>query len=45
MLKLIANNQKVKVNVFNGYWMDIGRPEDYQKATEDFEENRGNFLP
>jgi NDP-mannose synthase len=44
MLKLIANGHKVKVNVFDGYWMDIGRPEDYQKATDDFDANKGKFL-
>jgi NDP-sugar pyrophosphorylase family protein len=30
---------------FNGYWLDIGRIDDYQKAVEDFEENRARFLP
>jgi NDP-mannose synthase len=44
MLRLIECNEKVKVKVFAGYWMDIGRPEDYQKATEEFDEKRGYFL-
>ncbi len=44
MLKLIECNEKVKVNMFNGYWLDIGRPEDYQKATDDFYEKKGYFI-
>lgn len=44
MLKLIASNEKVKVKLFSGYWLDIGRPEDYQKATDDFEEKKGLFF-
>jgi len=44
MLKLLAEHRKVKVQIFSGYWMDIGRPEDYQKATDDFNEKKGSFL-
>lgn len=44
MLKLIESGEEVKVCVFDGYWLDIGRPEDYQLATDDFEEKRGIFL-
>ncbi len=44
MLKLIAHGQKARIIVYNGYWMDIGRPEDYQKATDDFDEKNGSFL-
>lgn len=44
MLKLIDAKRNVKVEEFDGYWLDIGRPNDYQKAIEDFEEKRGSFL-
>ncbi|QSO47526.1 nucleotidyltransferase family protein [Alicyclobacillus mengziensis] len=44
MLKLIRYNQKVKIELFNGYWLDIGRPEDYQRATEDFSDKKQMFL-
>lgn len=44
MLKLIESNKRVKVNVFSGYWLDIGRPDDYQKATDDFDDMKGNFI-
>lgn len=29
---------------FNGFWLDIGRPDDYQLAVEHFRENRKKFL-
>lgn len=32
---LIDNNKIVKGYVYDGYWLDIGRPEDYKKAIED----------
>jgi NDP-sugar pyrophosphorylase family protein len=32
MHKLLCEKQTVKVYPFNGYWLDIGRPEDYEKA-------------
>ncbi|MDF2569219.1 MAG: mobA-like transferase domain protein [Sporomusa sp.] len=44
MHKLINSGKSVTVDVFDGYWLDIGRPEDYAKATEDFEEKKGCFL-
>lgn len=40
MLDLIKHAKPAKVKVFSGYWMDIGRPDDYEKATKDMEENR-----
>ncbi len=32
---LIKNNEKVGGYIFEDYWLDIGRPEDYMKANED----------
>ncbi|MEV8099356.1 sugar phosphate nucleotidyltransferase [Kitasatospora sp. NPDC085879] len=29
---------------FNGYWLDIGRPDDYDRANADFRENRDLLL-
>lgn len=37
MLKMLEQNQPVNVNRFGGYWLDIGRPEDYEKACGDYE--------
>ncbi len=33
---LLKNGEMVKVHPHNGYWMDIGRPSDYEKANEDY---------
>ena len=40
MLDLIKYEKPATVSVFNGYWMDIGRPDDYEKACNDFSENK-----
>jgi NDP-sugar pyrophosphorylase family protein len=37
MLDLIKFNEPASVKVHNGYWLDIGRPDDYEKANEDIE--------
>jgi len=36
MLKLIAAGESVKVEPHPGYWLDIGRPDDYHRAVEDW---------
>jgi NDP-sugar pyrophosphorylase family protein len=36
MLKMIAERQRVRIVVHEGYWQDIGRPDDYQRALEDW---------
>jgi NDP-sugar pyrophosphorylase family protein len=35
---LIANGEDVRGFIYDGYWLDIGRPEDYEKANEEIEE-------
>jgi NDP-sugar pyrophosphorylase family protein len=45
VLKLIAAGQKVMSYPFDGYWMDLGRPDDYEKANEDFRNMKQQFLP
>jgi NDP-sugar pyrophosphorylase family protein len=35
MLNLINKNITVKVKRHSGYWLDIGRPEDYERACKD----------
>jgi NDP-mannose synthase len=45
VLKLIEAGEKVVAYPFDGYWMDLGRPDDYQQATEDFSKMRTQFLP
>ena len=36
--KLISNGEPVKGYVYDGYWLDIGRSEDYERANRDIEE-------
>ncbi len=36
MLDLIKNNNPASVRIHSGYWLDIGRPDDYEKACNDF---------
>lgn len=43
--KLIAAGEKVAGYKFDGYWQDLGRPDDYESAAEDFEKMRSQFLP
>lgn len=36
--RLLANGKTVKGHVYDGYWLDIGRPDDYEQANKDIEE-------
>ena len=40
MLDLIKMNNPATVKLFSGYWLDIGRPDDYERACNDFEEKK-----
>jgi NDP-mannose synthase len=42
---LIADGKKVMSYPFSGYWLDIGRTDDYARAIEEFESRRAEFLP
>ena len=44
MLSLIAAGERVAVAEHDGYWMDIGRPADYEQALRDFERMKDNFV-
>jgi len=35
MLTLLSKKQTIKVYPYDGYWLDIGRPEDYERANKD----------
>ena len=37
MLDLMGAARKVNVASFDGYWLDIGRPDDYMQAIEEFD--------
>lgn len=36
MMDSLKNNHQVKIEPFNGYWLDIGRPDDYEYADTNF---------
>jgi NDP-sugar pyrophosphorylase family protein len=44
MLDLIASGQPAAVREFEGYWLDIGRPDDYMQAIEEFDQMKPRFL-
>jgi NDP-sugar pyrophosphorylase family protein len=45
MKDLLAKAEPVDVEPYEGYWLDIGRPDDYMRAVEEFEERKRQFLP
>lgn len=45
MLDLLAGGKHVNVYRHDGYWVDIGRPEDYAQAVEDFARDPARLLP
>jgi NDP-sugar pyrophosphorylase family protein len=42
---LASRGEVVRCHVHDGYWLDIGRVEDHQRAAEDFLAHRASFLP
>lgn len=44
VIELIAAGERVAGYPFEGYWQDLGRPDDYQEAAQDFEHMRSQFL-
>jgi len=43
--RLIAAGETVTGFPFDGYWQDLGRADDYERAIEDFDRMREEFLP
>lgn len=44
ILDLIGQGQNPVEHVHDGYWLDIGRPDDYDRANEEFASMRSTFL-
>ena len=44
MLRLIADETYSSVQRFDGYWMDIGRPDDYARVVQEFDDMRERLL-
>ena len=45
VMNLMKEGQRVNVFNFDGYWLDIGRHDDYERAIEEFSAHRADFLP
>ena len=45
MLDMLARKESVHVERHSGYWLDIGRVDDYMRAVEEFDERRKQLLP
>lgn len=45
MLTMIERGLDVRAYPYHGYWLDIGRPDDYDRANEEFERLRDRLLP
>jgi NDP-mannose synthase len=45
MRDMLARGEPVHVEPYGGYWLDIGRPSDYERAIDEFEQRRSMFLP
>jgi NDP-mannose synthase len=45
MHSLIKNGKEAYSYPYAGYWLDIGRPDDYARSIEEFEKNKDKFLP
>ena len=44
MWRLLEQGERVHVEPYTGYWLDIGRPDDYMQAIDDFERYRERLL-
>ncbi len=45
MRDMLAHAQPVHVERYHGYWLDIGRPDDYMRAIDEFDEWKDRLLP
>lgn len=45
ILDLLARGEKPASSHFDGYWLDIGRPDDYDRANTEFEKYIGVLMP
>lgn len=44
MQDLMAANLRASVRKYDGYWLDIGRPDDYAQAIREFEQMKARFV-
>ena len=43
IVRLKSQNKRVAGYLHHGFWLDIGRPDDYERACEDYEHHRYDF--
>lgn len=44
MLAMLRDGEPVNVETYSGYWLDIGRPDDYMQAIDEFGKSQSMFL-
>ena len=44
MIDLLHDHKTVDVKRYDGYWLDIGRPDDYLQAIEEFHDMKDRFI-
>lgn len=44
LVKKMLKSEKIIIYPFTGYWLDIGRPDDYETAIKEFNKNRNCFI-
>jgi NDP-sugar pyrophosphorylase family protein len=42
---MLENRFKIRIFPFDGLWLDIGRPDDYEQILKEFDNNRLAYLP
>ena len=45
IFSLLEAKEKIQAFIFSGLWMDLGRPDDLERAGELFEHSKSSFLP
>ena len=45
MTDLLLRGERVSVKPYGGYWLDIGRPDDYMTAIDEFAKRKSQFIP
>jgi len=44
IMHLVEKKVRIKTRIHDGYWLDIGRSDDYERAVRDFEKDEGRWL-
>jgi NDP-mannose synthase len=45
VLRLLRNHEQVGAFLYEGYWLDIGRHEDYEKAILEYDQLKNQLFP